>query len=679
MVLVIFAAALMPMMSGCYDSDDVGDSYHTFTGDMISDFIQNDSDLTLFNQAVQKAGVSALLKSYGKYTVFAPSNAAMQAWMNKNGMRIEEMDSATVRAMVYYHIMDGESNAVKAFLTSDFPEGSFPIKNMEGRYLTAAVRTGVGNWCIKNGDDYTDLISANNEEINGVVHVVNGVLEGNNDLLSDFVMNNSRYAIFGQALKATGWADSLRKIDDSEWAGKKYTVFPDGGTEVRKTSNYCAAMPQGKKLLYMCFAESDSIMALREGIHSLDDLRAYAKRVYPDGADIADETDVDNSLHKFIGYHLYDVQRAKNKLVVNKQYVSFWDWFTWFDYICDNNYRVEQYYIPMQPKMLLSIQNANTKTKDVSSNAGIPVLNCPYSPYNPDYSAMPNADELNGWPIIRILDGESDQYCQNGILHGINNMLVYTDDVLAQVFHRRLRFDVRTFMPEAVNNDLVYDSDKGYNWFYSSFPDGYCKNIEFASTSNTNIKYEGTTPHNYLLGDYWKLTGNFDITINVGPLPRGSYEVRIGYNPGGSGAVVQAYIDGEPCGIPLDTRVSPYNGNLGWIQDWLAIQESGSSRFAGMGESEEDPYGLENDKNLRNHGFMKAPNSYVGVNYHNLGYGDNLTARNVDYCMRKILGIFNWTGSGTHKLRLVAMRPGNFNLDYVEFIPTDLVEDEDQH
>ena len=142
---------------------------------------------------------------------------------------------------------------------------------------------------------------------------------------------------------------------------------------------------------------------------------------------------------------------------------------------------------------------------------------------------------------------------------------------------------------------------------------------------------------------------------------------------------MQIYLDGVPCGIPIDTRVSAYNGDTGWIQDWLAIQESGSSRFANMGESEEDPYGFENDKNLRNHGYMKAPNSYVGLNYHNLGYGDNLSARNVDTRMRRILGIFNWTDDGTHKLRIVAMRSGAFDIDYIEFMPTDLIDEEDQH
>ena len=664
-------------LSSCMDSDDVGESYRTFEGQMIADYLQGDSSLSLFTEALRKAGSLTLLESYGKYTAFVPTDRAMQQWLAQRGTTLEAMDTAEVREMVFYHLIDGQTMAVSAYRTEDFPEGAFPAQNMVGRYLTAHVQAGTGAWSIKNGDGYAALLNANNDMLNGVVHIIREVLEGNNDLLPDFVANNPKYHIFGEALMATGWRDSMLLIEDPTYVMPTATTLPSGQA-VGITSTRYSSWPKQKKWLYTCFAESDSIMALREGIRSLDDLRAYAARIYPEATD-ADETSPENSLHKFVGYHLLDVQESRTKLVLSRGYVSSYDWFAWRDYICDKDYRVEMYYIPMQPNTLLNVQNANTVDFDQSSSRTVPVLNCPYSPFDPLYSNMASADELAGWPVIRVLEDEADQYCQNGVLHGLNNMLVYSQQVKAQVFHRRIRTDLRTYMPEGVNNGLFYDADRGYNWFYSAFPDGYIKRIKFISNNNTYLASEGRTPHDYFFGDRWTLNGNFDFTLTVGPLPRGSYEVRLGYTTTSGGAVVQAYMDGLPCGIPIDSRVSAYNGNTGWIQDWLAIQESGSSRFAGMGESEEDPYGLENDKNLRNHGFMKAPNSFVGWNYHQLGYGDNLTARNVDTRLRRILGIYNWTHDGTHEFRLVAMRPGTYDLEYIEFIPTDLIEEEDQH
>lgn len=675
-----YAFLLASVLSGCMDSDDVGESYRTFEGEMVSSYVSGREDLKEFEKALRMAGAYELLESYGKYTCFVPNDEAMEKWYAAVGKRLEQMDTADVREMVYYQLIDGQANAVDAYMTEDFPEGSFPVQNMLGRYLTASVQSGSGVWGIKTGDEYADIVNPNNEMLNGVVHITDRVLEGNNDMLPDFVANNPRYSIFGQALLATGWRDSMMVLEDASYEAPLSTTLP-GGTEVGSSSTGYYQWPTTKKYLYTCFAESDSIMFLREGIRDLDGLRAYAKQVYPEGADIEDETDPRNSLHKFVGYHLYDVQRPKNKLVINKYYVAMHDWFTWYDHICDEEYRVEQYYVSMQPNMLLYVQNANTVDKDNSSAKGVPVLNCPYTPYNPLYtSAMTMQDSYGGKPIIRILNDEADQYCQNGVLHGLNNMLVYSDEVKADVFHRRIRMDVRTFLSEGVNNSVIYDGDKGYNWYITSFPDGYFKNVRFTSNNTTYITYEGCTPHDYLHGDHFTLTGNFDFTMKVGPIPKGSYEVRLSFATNTTkGAVVQAYLDGMPCGIPIDSRMAAYSGDTGWIQDWLAIQESGSSRFAGMGESEEDPYGLENDKNLRNHGYMKAPNCYVGTNYHNLAYGDNLTARNVDTRLRKILNIMNWTEDGTHELRLVAMRAGDFDVDFIEFMPTDLLENEDQH
>lgn len=674
------AVFLASGFSGCMDSDDVGESYRTFEGEMVASYVSGRPDLKEFEKALRLVGAYELLESYGKYTCFIPNDYAMEQWYAATGKRLEEMDTATVREMVYYQLIDGHSNAVDAYTTEKFPEGSFPVQNMVGRYLTASVQPGTGIWSLKTGDEYACLVNPNNEMLNGVVHVTDRVLEGNNDMLPDFVANNPRYSIFGQALRATGWRDSMMVLEDADFEAPTSTTLPGGGETGSSSTGYYQ-WPKTRKYLYTCFAESDSIMALREGIRSLDDLRAYAKKIYPDGAEVEDETDPRNSLHKFVGYHLYDVQRPKNKLVVNKYFTSMHDWFAWYDHVCDEEFRVEQYYASMQPDMLLYVQNANTVDKDNRSGQGIPVLNCPYTPYNPVYtSALTMQDSYGGTPIIRILSGEADQYCQNGVLHGLNNMLVYSDEVKASVFHRRIRMDVRTFMSEGINNSVIYDGDKGYNWYITAFPDGFFENIRFTSNNTTFMEYEGCTPHDYLHGDHFSLRGNFDFTIKVGPIPKGSYEVRLSFATNtGKGAVVQAYMDGVPCGIPIDSRIAAYSGDTGWIQDWLAIQESGSSRFANMGESEEDPFGLENDKNLRNHGYMKAPNSYVGVNYHALGYGDNLTARNVDTRLRKILNIVNWTQDGTHELRLVAMRPGFFELDFIEFMPTDLLEDEDQH
>ena len=187
-----YAFLLASVLSGCMDSDDVGESYRTFEGEMVSSYVSGREDLKEFEKALRMAGAYELLESYGKYTCFVPNDEAMEKWYAAVGKRLEQMDTADVREMVYYQLIDGQANAVDAYMTEDFPEGSFPVQNMLGRYLTASVQSGSGVWGIKTGDEYADIVNPNNEMLNGVVHITDRVLEGNNDMLPDFVANNPR-------------------------------------------------------------------------------------------------------------------------------------------------------------------------------------------------------------------------------------------------------------------------------------------------------------------------------------------------------------------------------------------------------------------------------------------------------------------------------------------------------
>ena len=84
-------------VSGCMDSDDVGESYRTFEGEMIGTFISGRQELGEFEKALRIAGAYELLESYGKYTCFIPNDEAMQAWYATTGTTLENMDTAAVR------------------------------------------------------------------------------------------------------------------------------------------------------------------------------------------------------------------------------------------------------------------------------------------------------------------------------------------------------------------------------------------------------------------------------------------------------------------------------------------------------------------------------------------------------------------------------------------------------
>ena len=110
---VVICLSLGLFVSGCFDSDDVGDSYTTFTGKKISDFLsEHQAEFSEFIQVLEKAEAWPLMESYGKYTLFVPTNDAMRAYYMEKGdgvnpMDIDTLNAKDLRKLVFYHIIDG--------------------------------------------------------------------------------------------------------------------------------------------------------------------------------------------------------------------------------------------------------------------------------------------------------------------------------------------------------------------------------------------------------------------------------------------------------------------------------------------------------------------------------------------------------------------------------------------
>ena len=75
---------------------------------------------------------------------------------------------------------------------------------------------------------------------------------------------------------------------------------------------------------------------------------------------------------------------------------------------------------------------------------------------------------------------------------------------------------------------------------------------------------------------------------------------------------------------------------------------------------------------------MKGPDSFASAELHFID-GVKGSTRNDPFELRKVLGIFSWTEMSTHEFRFVQMLNGNCHLDYIEFMPTNLIESEDTH
>ncbi len=653
-------ACMFCVFPGCKDSDDVGENYTTFTGETVSDFLQDNEEYSAFVDALKTANALPLLESYGAYTCFVPNNAAMGTYVKEQGYGSFEhfLDSVeAVKEMVFYHLIDGEANDAGNYETAGFTSGSIDTKNMLGRYLYTSIAPDGTAWMINNS---ARIVSGDHMLVNGVVHVVDKVLAGNTDLLPDYIETEGHFNLYGDALRATGWRDSLLLIDDEHYVAPMTKPATD---PYSSTAEY----PKVKNFRYTALLETDSVLALN-GIRTLDDMREYAKRFYPEGADFPDE-DKRSSLSLFVGYHLLPTMLTSNQLVNTRNYAFTHTWMDedWVnDKFRDGKFWLEQYLIPMAEQSVITVQAFTWG----SENAQKPIFNDERNCYDPRYTNM--AEELDD--VVTLDMAHSNLDCQNGVIHALTGILVYDKDKLGHIMRgKRIRMDFATFLPELRNNDII--SNKCYY-----LPEGYCKKLKYEEGASVFVKYVGDNMHSDYLHDYIESWGMFDVTITVGPIPDGSYEVRIGYrvNTNHRG-ITQFYLDEQPCGIPIDMRLKGDDASIGWEQEYVYTQIN--SPYIWGGGNEEDYYGYENDKSLHNRGFMKAPDCFASKELLPVGSSGGVkgSARNDPYALRKVLGIFSWDKMETHEFRVVQMLDGSCHFDYIEFIPTNLLEGEDTH
>ncbi len=114
--------------------------------------------------AVTAAGLVETLKGAGPFTVFAPTNAAFAALPagTVEGL-LKPEKKAALTGVLTYHVVAG---SVKA---ADLKDGQ-KVKTLQGEELTVSIKEGK---VMING---ANVLAADLESGNGIVHVVDGVL-----------------------------------------------------------------------------------------------------------------------------------------------------------------------------------------------------------------------------------------------------------------------------------------------------------------------------------------------------------------------------------------------------------------------------------------------------------------------------------------------------------------------
>lgn len=705
--------ALAIFISGSFTSckDEIPEeSRFTFTGELISDHLKNDPDTyghfcKILEQAKfgKKSGsMLTALSTYGAYTCFAPTNKAIENFLEeeyqkylesvelhekdttieiKKGItsnKLEELSDSMALVIAKNHIMEKSAKT-----TIEIVDGPFPGKTMNRRIVTLAVeespRPGeppvltVENIEIEEEDIETE---------NGYIHRINGVLSPSEEPTSSLLASQPGFSLFCEALEVTGFDKYL----------EQYHLDPDYDPEgiyvpaFKTEDNQVPPCPETSNHGFTLLVETDSLFAdpsknaLGEPIHTIEDLEKYASIFY--GTDsLGKYDDPHNPVYQFVAYHIIDrkllykggamtggfVMENHQETTKNAQGQTVIDAGKFNSEInLGSTYDRYDYFETALPYTLMKI------TKPMSNSALRDEIVANYAQKMGEELVKPEMEYHINVIIesaetareTRPLLDKFQNSAVNGTIYTIDKILIYDEEEMSgNILNERMRWDVFSLFPELTNNDVRWAPRDKYSMTY--IPENYSARLK-QRNNDTHIYYLRPTRATYdggyanYQGDEMLVIGKYDFEYRLPFVPAGTYEIRFGFSTSDSRGIAQFYINDRVCGIPLDMRIQN-QAFMGWKAE----------------NTEDEEENRKNDKAMRNRGFMKAPASIFLVTADdkkedqepkNMRWAQTAYRRIVDRCYFE-RGKEYWlrfkdvTDGGTSD------KPNQFNQDYLELVP----------
>ncbi|WP_207426999.1 fasciclin domain-containing protein [Pedobacter sp. SYSU D00535] len=195
---------LLVLLGGCKEEPIV---YNTTEDVNITGYFEKyPEEFSEFKKILDITGTSGFLQAYGSYTIFAPNNAGVEAFLKAKGKNsVEELDVEELKNIVKFHLLEDTISTPK------FTDGKLPRLTMYGQYLTTGAQNS-NNVTRITVNRQANVVKPNVLVGNGVIHVIDNVLQPASQTLAQMLESNPNYSIFTQALKATGLFESLNKI-----------------------------------------------------------------------------------------------------------------------------------------------------------------------------------------------------------------------------------------------------------------------------------------------------------------------------------------------------------------------------------------------------------------------------------------------------------------------------------
>ena len=693
-IALFVVSAIQVAVVSC--SDDPGvENYYTQSREYAADYLKNREQYSEYLKILERARgeydlrLVDMLGTYGSYTVFAPTNAAVEKYLAERGLSsVDELSVADCDTIALNSIIEA------AYFTTDFNDGQYPKSNMLEHIVSVK---SYQEWDEQKKDSVlamyinqaSQVTHADDSVSNGVVHTVSTIVGSSNDLIGTVILSDSTCMLYGQAFEVTGimdtlqdhyvddtygWANDKDRIDSCTWTNTKLCIPTAKSLDGSGGEYDNVAYPVKRYFNYTVFLCPDSILKERYGVTTLlgktdpASLEYLAHQLYdpmyPEDADDDDLTSRKNALNRFISYHVID------------RYGDYYSMTSMDNNDLPNNFNRMKYdicdwYGTLMPQSLMKFSFPSGPQVGLYINRR---------------SVRHHADERGGWyrgaKIATPKEYNRITTSLNGMYHYIDDIVAYDRNMQEIVMNDCIRLDCTTLSPDFMTKLTDGEVARGHTWGGNKkydaakntnnpsdnnnrsvgFKPGYARN--FSMTANTHMHVRGRSLWFWSYeGDEVIFKGRYDFTLKLPAVPAGTYEVRmmtcVGFDTRG---IVQYYIDGEPQGIPFDMR--PGGGTLfGWKRDSELGDDDAITAF---------------DKAIHNIGWMKGPKCY------HTGWRSSFDAgsesmRDLPNTIRKVIGTFTTDGKSDHYLRVqqkMESENNELNFDFIELCPSSVYNNE---
>ncbi|TKG95087.1 fasciclin domain-containing protein [Puteibacter caeruleilacunae] len=225
----------------------------------ISQWLSTEENMSMTAEALKSSGLFDRLGVRGSFTLFAPTNEALEAYYAAHSDVKDNPEK--IKQLMNYHLIAND------YREDDLSEGGF-LRDTTlhgGRVAVNLFETEL----IVNGR--ARIVSLDNEMINGVIHVVDEVLDSPDQTLYEVIANDAGYSLFAAAV-------------DQNSELKEYL----------NTSDVDSIPPA------TILAVSNDLFS-QEGVSNLDELKAFAVTQFEEeGVEITPE----DALNRYTNYHV---------------------------------------------------------------------------------------------------------------------------------------------------------------------------------------------------------------------------------------------------------------------------------------------------------------------------------------------------------------------------------------